>query len=568
MGENISNLSANNTENNKNHYDYRFILWSFILSAGLFYFIRFFEHNTYQVFLMDHYLGFHTLVEYASIVMYIASFLVIYYTGDRENSLRMIITATALFFVAFIDFWHTFSYEGMPGLIVGSSIQSATSYWIIGRMGFALGILVGAFVPIDKERKLNNRYLVSLIPVLLSIVFLVVISYFPESFPKMFVEGQGLTPVKQMLEVVIILIMIIAFIKLFIEYRKDKRNTLALFLSALIISIFSELSFTNYANIYDTYNLLGHVYKLIASYMIFRVMFIYNIKHPYDELDEAEKKINNYANNLEKLVDIRTKEVEEANEELLKDIEYAKSIQNAIMPVKEAKFENLDFYSEYIPFEKVGGDYYGLEEIDDEYVAFYLGDVSGHGIPAAMMTIFMRQTIVTHRKYQNEIKEIFQPKIVIENLYNKFNETDFPTEMYTVMVYGLFNKKTMKITFSSAGLNTYPLMYQGKGKVTKIEHKGFPICKFEKNHKPKYENYEIDLDRGSKMLFYTDGTVEAMNRQDHNYGEENLVKILEKVGDKSSKEISEEIIKKLNKYVNNEELKDDVNYLILSVPNN
>jgi len=83
MGENISNLLLKNIKNRNSNYDYRFIFWSFILSAGLFYFVRFFEHNTYQVFLMDHYLVFHTVVEYASIVMYIASFLVIYYTGDR-----------------------------------------------------------------------------------------------------------------------------------------------------------------------------------------------------------------------------------------------------------------------------------------------------------------------------------------------------------------------------------------------------------------------------------------------------------------------------------------------------
>jgi len=555
------------TINNKN-YGYGFVLWSFILSAGLFYFIRFFENNTYQVFLTNNYLVFHTIVEYASIVMYIASFLVIYYTGDRKNSIRMIIISTSLFFVALIDFWHTLSYEGMPGIFVNSSTQAATAYWIIGRMGFAIGIFFASFIPISKTRKLKHKYLILLGLVLLALFFLMIVSYFPNSFPKMFIEGQGLTPIKQMLEFLIIFIMIISFIKLYLEYRKDNRTTLAFFLSALIISIFSELSFTNYANVYDTYNLLGHVYKLIASYMIFRVIFIYNIKHPYEELDKAEKKIKNYANNLEKLVNIRTKEVEKANEELLKDIEYAKTIQSAVMPVKEARFENLDFYSEYIPFEKVGGDYYGLEEIDDEHIAFYIGDVAGHGIPAAMMTMFMKQSIVTHRKYKNEILEVYESNKVIENLYNKYNETDFPEEMYSVMIYGIYNKKNKKINFSSAGLNTFPLLYEDGGKVTKIEHKGFPICKFYKDYKPIYEDYEIELKEGSKIFIYTDGIIDAMNRHNQNDGEENLIKILENMGDKSSKEISEEIIKKLNKYVRNEELKDDVNYLILSMPNN
>jgi sigma-B regulation protein RsbU (phosphoserine phosphatase) len=564
MSENISKVNYSKKTGEK-RYNLKFILLTFILSAGLFYIIRFFEHNTYQIFIMDHYLVFHTIVEYVSIVMYVASFLVIYYTGERENSVRMIITATALFFVALIDFWHTFSYSGMPGLLVGSSVQAATAYWIIGRLGFAIGILAGTFVPINVKARLKNRMLFVLVPFLFSIIFLIYVSFYPETFPVLFIEGQGLTQTKQIMELAIIFIMSAAFIKLFFEYRKDNRNTLALFLGALIISIFSELSFTNYGSVYDTYNLLGHIYKLIASYMIFKVMFIYNIKHPYEELDAAEKTINNYANNLEELVEKRTEEVEKANKQLLKDIEYAKTIQSAVMPVKEGNFANLEFYSEYIPFEKVGGDYYGLEEIDEEHVAFYIGDVAGHGIPAAMMTMFMKQSIITHRKYQNEILEIYEPNKVIENLYNKFNETDFPTEMYSVMIYGIYNKKSNKIKLSSAGLNTYPLLYEGNGKVRKINHKGFPICKFDKDHKPIYTNYEIILNEGSKLFIYTDGIIEAMNRHDQNHGEENLIKIFKKKGYKSSKEISDEIIKNLNKYVRNEELKDDVNYLILSV---
>jgi len=180
----------------------------------------------------------------------------------------------------------------------------------------------------------------------------------------------------------------------------------------------------------------------------------------------------------------------------------------------------------------------------------------------------MKQSIVTHRKYKNEILEVYESNKVIENLYYKFNETDFPEEMYSVMIYGIYNKKNKKINFSSAGLNTFPLLYEDGGKVTKIEHKGFPICKFYKDYKPIYEDYEIELKEGSKIFIYTDGIIDAMNRHNQNDGEENLIKILENMGDKSSKEISEEIIKKLNKYVRNEELKDDVNYLILSMPNN
>jgi len=296
--------------------------------------------------------------------------------------------------------------------------------------------------------------------------------------------------------------------------------------------------------------------------MIFKVMFIFNIEHPYDELDKAERKLSRYADNLENLVEKRTEEVAEANKALVKDIEYAKTIQSAIMPVKHEKFEALEVYSEYVPFEKVGGDYYGLEELNEDYVSFYLGDVAGHGIPAAMMTVFMRQTIVTHRRYQNEIKEIYSPKDVITNLYNKYSETEFPFEMYTVMIYGLFNKKSRKISFSSAGLNTYPLLYEKGEDIRIIEHKGFPICKYDKNYKPDYKNYEIQLKQGNKLIFYTDGTIDVRNKEGEFFGEENLIKLFKKYGHKPPKEISKIIYNEIEEFSKDIKLSDDVNYMI------
>ncbi|HCX64483.1 MAG TPA: hypothetical protein DHN33_04645, partial [Eubacteriaceae bacterium] len=117
--------------------DHRLIWISFLLSFLVFYFFRFFDQYVYQIFLAERYLAFHTVVEFASIIMYVSSFLLIYYVGDHDNRLYMKILGSTLLFVALIDFWHTFYYEGMAGLVTDSSVQAATSFWIIGRLGFA-----------------------------------------------------------------------------------------------------------------------------------------------------------------------------------------------------------------------------------------------------------------------------------------------------------------------------------------------------------------------------------------------------------------------------------------------
>ena len=545
--------------------DYRSTVVSFIVSAFVFHTIRFLEEHVYSIFLANYYLVFHTIIEFASITMYVATFLVIYYVGDRDPRLRMKVLGSILLFVGFIDFWHTFSYNGMPGLFVPSSIQSATTYWIIGRFGFALGILAGSFIPLHIKVQNYKRWILWAIPLVLSLLFLLLVSFYPTSFPTLFIEGEGLTTTKQAMEYIIILLMIISFINFSREYNRTKSKIIPLFLSALILSIFSEAAFTSYFNVYDIYNLIGHLYKLIASGMIFRVLFVASLIHPYSRLDKAEKEISKYANNLEELVNLRTEEINQANQEMLRDIEYAKTIQKAVMSIKHEQYGNLEVYSEYIPYEKVGGDFYGFKDLSDEHLAFYIGDVAGHGVPAAMMTIFMNQTINTKKIFESGRNEIFTPKEVLNNLYRDYNETDFPLEMYAVMIYGVYNKKTNNLIFSSAGLNTYPLIYKGEGIVEQIEHTGFPICKFSKSYKPDYKDYVVPMIPGNKILFYTDGIIEMSNRMGEPFGEERLIRLFKNMGHLPPKLFSQEILQELEVFTQGVKLNDDVHYLIMEV---
>lgn len=565
MDSDVSNKSTGlNPMKYRQIYDYGFAIVSFLISWGIFYSVQFLEKYLYQVFVTNEYLVFHTIIEFMSIIMSVASFLVVYYVGDRDMRLRMKGLAAVLLLVGCIDFWHTFSYNGMPGLLVPSSVHSATTYWIIGRLVFAIGMLICSFIPISLTvRSIRQNIFVGL-PILVSIFILYIVSYYPQVLPPLFIEDQGLTPLKNVLEYIIILIMIVACTNFLIEYKKSKRDTLAYMIIALIVSIFSELAFTNYASVYDTYNFLGHIYKLIASYMIFRLLFISNINYPYEELDKAEKEISQYANNLEVLVKNRTEELEVANEKLLQDLDYAKNIQKAIMPVKHEHFDNLEVYSEYIAYDKIGGDFYGFENLNQNQLSFYIGDVAGHGVPAAMMTIFLKQTLVVSN-YHNNSKELFHPKQVLQNLYREYNETDFPLEMYAVMLYGIFDKKTNKMIFASGGLNTFPLIYKGQGNVEVVKHSGFPICKFGEDFCDSFNEYIIQLNKGNKMLFYTDGLIEITNSQGDHFGQSRLVKLISDFGHLTPKELSHKITKDVKKFSKGVDANDDVHYFVVEL---
>jgi len=106
----------------------------------------------------------------------------------------------------------------------------------------------------------------------------------------------------------------------------------------------------------------------------------------------------------------------------------------------------------------VSGDFCNVFKIDNDNIGFYIGDVSGHGVPAAMLTIFLNQTVKTLLEMEtNELNKI-SPAMVLENIYRSFNSTNFDENVYIVMIYAVYNRHTQVLTYSSAGLNVSPIL--------------------------------------------------------------------------------------------------------------
>jgi len=100
---------------------------------------------------------------------------------------------------------------------------------------------------------------------------------------------------------------------------------------SLEITIFSETAFVLYFSVYDIYNYLGHVYKFIAFFIIFRAIFINDIQEPYRKLSKAKEKLRNHAENLDMMIRERTRELENLNQKLMQDLKYARDIQKSFL---------------------------------------------------------------------------------------------------------------------------------------------------------------------------------------------------------------------------------------------
>ena len=231
----------------------------------------------------------HTVMESFAILVSILVFAISWNTHSTERPSNLIILACGFLCVGLLDFAHMLSYKGMPDFVTPASPQKGIIFWLCARYAHALTLLVVALHPWRAFRNSHSRYwLLGASLALVACIYGVVLIA-PERLPRMFSEESGLTPLKIYLEYgLVALLLLVAWFFQRSAGRNPEINT-NLLLSATLITILSELCFTSYTNVYDAYSLLGHAYKVLAYWFIYRAIFVSSVQQPYERL-QAEIK--------------------------------------------------------------------------------------------------------------------------------------------------------------------------------------------------------------------------------------------------------------------------------------
>lgn len=243
-------------------------------------------------------------------------------------------------------------------------------------------------------------------------------------------------------------------------------------------------------------------------------------------------------------------ELIEKNTKMMKDLRFAERIQRKILP-EEGVYTNLNINHIYKPSEMLSGDIFDVFYIDEDNVGVYICDVAGHGITASMMTMFVRQTM-------RSIKDdILSPSKALTELHKRFAYLNLDADKYFTIFYAVFNVKTNHFKYANAGHNCIPIRYNSK-KIEMLEMKGFPISLILKEI--FYEEKDIILDKGDKILLYTDGITEVRNSTGVEFGEDRVIDIIKE----SDKDILETIINNVEKFRWGEQ-QDDYAILLMEV---
>lgn len=220
------------------------------------------------------------------------------------------------------------------------------------------------------------------------------------------------------------------------------------------------------------------------------------------------------------------------NKKINRDLQFAKRIQEKILPRKGIE-EGVKLDYIYKPSEILSGDMFDMFNIDDENIGIYISDVSGKGIAASMMTMFIRQTM---RVMKDDINS---PSDALKELHKRFLSLNLEVDNYFTIFYGIYNRRTNTFRYANAGHNCMPIRFNDTD-LDLLYNKGYPIISL--FDKIVYEEKHIQLTKGDKVLFYTDGITEARDTSGREFGLDEVLKIIKKYPDNILNIIEDNII--------------------------
>ncbi|MEN6371921.1 MAG: MASE3 domain-containing protein [Armatimonadota bacterium] len=237
------------------------------------------------------YIPIHTIIEFTSIVVSIAVFVVGWYGYQQNHNRRDLFIANAFLVIGILDFMHTLSFKGMPDFIGANTVGKAAAYWILARIISAFTLLGTAFIsPDTKSRWLKPGILGSASIVLIAAVITIFHTYSKEVSELIYITGSGITLFKIMLDYLVIGVYLIAYWALG-RNSESLIDSGAILRTAIIFAIGSELCFMLYQSPYDTHNLIGNIAKAVANYFVLQALFVSSLRRPYAELSLANKRL-------------------------------------------------------------------------------------------------------------------------------------------------------------------------------------------------------------------------------------------------------------------------------------
>ncbi len=275
------------------------------------------------------------------------------------------------------------------------------------------------------------------------------------------------------------------------------------------------------------------------------------------EIQIAYQEIKNYTDNLEKMVNDRTSELNETNRMMKHEVDMTATIQKALLPKSLIETNYLSIAHRVESMTQVCGDFVDVFTIDKESIGVLSIDVSGHVVLSALVTTM---TKIYFSNIGRRIKN--DPALISKEVYKEIVPILNNAEFFLSAFFGIINIKEKTFHFTNTG-HPPALHYSTVDSVFhNITTKGFVMGS---DDEPAFESERIKIFKGDKIVLHSDGFYKVEDPEGNKYGNERFLKTLEKNIKKKPEVIIEKIFEDLNQFQKEASTVDDKSVLIVEV---
>lgn len=277
--------------------------------------------------------------------------------------------------------------------------------------------------------------------------------------------------------------------------------------------------------------------------------------HTGDEVEHLGLTMADMERNLLDIERVLTSTTAE-NERISTELDMARRIQAESLPNVFPPFPErteFDLYASMDPAREVGGDFYDFFLLDADHLGLVIADVSGKGVPAALFMMISQMMVQNYAQLGGSPREVLE---MVNNQLSKNNRE----QMFVTVWLGILDLKTGRLTAANAG-HEYPALRHPNGDFEILRDRHGPFVGIKGGI--RYTDYELQLERGSKLFVYTDGVPEATDAGGRMFGMDRLLRALVEAENETPQRILAHMRESIDAFVGEAAQFDDITMLCL-----
>jgi sigma-B regulation protein RsbU (phosphoserine phosphatase) len=235
------------------------------------------------------------------------------------------------------------------------------------------------------------------------------------------------------------------------------------------------------------------------------------------------------------------------------EMKIARKIQHSMLPTPLENVDWITTQSAYLPCQTIGGDLFDFTMLDENNLIFYILDVSGHGVSAALIASMAKLSFSNHFRKEND------PGVILTKVNKELSELLHDSLFITAFI-GRIDHRNLTFYYANAGHPAAFTIHRGKLVLFGNSNNAIGL-----DANCKYITSTFSLTSKDRILLYTDGATEALNSQNNIFSDERLEKLYFSLREENKETTITTILEELRNFCQNREFSDDITLLLLDL---